>query len=216
MKLYLTLGFSVALIGCSLSIPKVDYYAAPNGTVHSLYPSQFVGRPLTPNQRIQVNGRGEYTAPSYTCLLGSMSVSFVGNMVLFNSINDKKKWPEYGYVSNRSESKAADGTNNINIFFTIENVEGGNRNAENGDFFNLMYELDFNDEILEDTWMHGKGRLLSVFTYYDHKAYEGSKSAEFVDIKCTTLDVENSVNVTKVIALKTMTLEQVEQLTNQN
>ncbi len=81
-------------------MPKAGSYIAPEGTVHNLYPSQFTGSPVTPNQRVQVNGRGEYTAPSYSCVIGSMNVSFIGNMALFSSINNKKEWPEYGYVTN--------------------------------------------------------------------------------------------------------------------
>jgi hypothetical protein len=216
MKRYTILAFSALLIGCASSAPKTGSYIASEGTVHSLYPSQFTGSPVTPNQRVQVNGRGEYTAPSYTCLMGSMSANFIGNMVSFSSISDKKTWPEYGYVTNRSQSKAADGTNNIKIFFTVEGVKGQNRNAESGDFTNSLFELDFNDEIQEDKWMHGKSKLSGVFVYFDHKIYGSNTSVKYYDMKCTTLNVETSVNLTTTIALKTMTIEQIKQITEKD
>jgi len=85
------------------------------GTVHSGYPVQFEGQPKTANERIQVHGRGGNADPVYACLVGNVSIVFIGNMVSYKPL-DKKEWPQFGYLSRPVEkSKAADGSNNFGV-----------------------------------------------------------------------------------------------------
>lgn len=210
----LVIGIAM-LAGCQTTGRYYGEYNATEGTVHSLYPFQLMGYPQTANERLQVKSRGECSTPPFSFLVGNQAIDIVGHMVRIDFL-DKKKWPEYGYLSRPIEvSAAADGTNNYEAYIIVENVEYKDRNKPTKIYGEAIYKLSWNDEKMNDGWMHGDFEFRGI-SYYEGDTVISTASERFsLKAKCLILGSDTYSKLKIIMALDTMTPEQKAAVPNQ-
>lgn len=207
-RFYIVVALSWLVVSCAVS-DGIGNYVPPEGRLHSLYPYQLKKAPITPIERIQVDSRekGEF---AYVCFSGAVTMTFIDGVARM-SYEDKKKWPDYGNLTQPIKLElAADGSTDYLLIFSVEAYEHKKRNDSIDVWGETIYQLSWNAEEVREKRFEAELEIRANVFYEKGKPVDIDPVGRGgVTFDCGSFpDEETLRKAMAVFALETLTPEQ--------